>query len=97
MRAISLVLYCLLVTSECASRKPEEVVFLTREGCIQTDQMRANLDAQVGSERMTYRVVDLASLAPDDPSRGYPTPTLLYNNHDLFGMPTPAPPVPGPT
>ena len=75
------------------------MVFLTREGCVLTDQMRANLDAaltQMGNARQAYRVVDLASLPADDPRRGYPTPTILHEGRDLFGMPTPVPPVPGP-
>ena len=75
------------------------MVFLTREGCVLTDEMRANLDAaltQMGNARQAYRVVDLASLPADDPRRGYPTPTTLHEGRDLFGMPTPVPPVPGP-
>ncbi len=76
------------------------MVFLTREGCVLTDEMRANLDAaltQTGDARLAYRVVDLASLPADDPRRGYPTPTILREGRDLFGMPTPVPPFPDPT
>jgi hypothetical protein len=32
-----------------------------------------------------------------DPRTGYPTPTVLYKNRDLFGMPPPTPPFPEPS
>ena len=76
------------------------MVFLTRDGCIQTDQMRTSLDAalaKMGGRGTAYQVIDLAALPDDDPRRGYPTPTILVRNRDLFGMPTPAPPLPEPT
>ena len=76
------------------------MVLLTREGCTQTEQMRISLDkalAKMDDKRLAYREVDLASLEADDPRRGFPTPTVLYQNRDLFGMPTPAPPFPEPT
>ena len=76
------------------------MVLLTREGCIQTDQMRTSLDAalaKMDGKRLAYHEVDLASLAADDPREGYPTPTILVRDRDLFGMPTPAPPFPEPT
>lgn len=74
------------------------MVFLTRDGCIQTDQMRTSLDAALAriGKRTAYQVIDLAALADDDPRRGYPTPTILYRNRDLFGMQTPVPPFPEP-
>lgn len=46
---------------------------------------------------LTYQVLDLASLPASDSRLGYPTPTLLYANRDLFGMPEPTPPFPEPT
>ena len=74
------------------------LVFLTREGCANTQRMRANLDEALrrmglGSD---YRVIDLATLPEDDTRRGYPTPTILYTNRDLFGMSEPTPPLPEP-
>ena len=68
MRAAALVLCCVLVASGCASRDAADLVFLTREGCVLTDQMRANLDTALtpmGNARLAYRVVDLASLPAD--------------------------------
>jgi hypothetical protein len=44
-----------------------------------------------------YRVIGVASLPGTDSRRGYPTPTLLYANRDVFGMPEPRPPLPTPT
>ena len=100
MRATALVLSCVLLSSGCASREAVDLVFLTREGWVLTDQMRTNLDAaltHMGNARLAYRVVDLASFPANDPRRGYPTPTILYEGRDLFGMPTPVPPFPDPT
>jgi len=77
-----------------------DIVFLTHEGCVLSGQLRANLDAALRRRenvRLAYRVVDQASLPADDPRRGYPTPTILHEGRDLFGMPTPVPPLPDPT
>lgn len=43
-----------------------------------------------------YQVIDVATLHPTDPRSGYPTPTLLYEGRDLFGLPEPQPPFPEP-
>ena len=101
MRRLGWVVMLLGLTAcrEVQDLRPD-LVFLTRDGCVQTDQTQAQLDAalaQMGHERTAYRVVDLASLAADDARRGYPTPTILYRDRDLFGMPTPVPPFPDPT
>lgn len=76
-----------------------ELVFLTREGCANTPKMRAHLDDALRSLGLpsNYQVLDLASVAETDLRRGYPTPTLLYANRDVFGMPEPQPPLPEPT
>lgn len=77
----------------------DDLTFLTRDGCSNTVVMRQRLDEAL--QRMdlppTYQVIDLATLPEHDPRRGYPTPTLLYANTDLFGMPEPQPPLPTPT
>jgi hypothetical protein len=36
-------------------------------------------------------------LSSTDVRRGYPTPTLLYADRDVFGMSVPKPPLPDPT
>ena len=78
---------------------PPELVLLTRDACVLTDVMRTNLDAALKNAKAssTYRLVDLASLKPNDPRIGYPTPTVLFADRDLFGMAQPRPPFPEPT
>ena len=73
-----------------------DLVFLTREGCAATATMRANTDAALRALGMpaAYRVIDIGTLPESDARGGYPTPTLLYENRDVFGMPEP--PVPHP-
>ena len=77
----------------------KDLVFLTRGGCVNTTTMRANLDEALKTKGLAtdYQFVDLDSLQPTDPRVGYPTPTLLYANRDLFGMAVPTPPFPTPT
>jgi hypothetical protein len=98
---------CILLAFACAKPQPSarqirnggRLVFLTREGCVQTDTMRARLDESLKAMNppLDFQVVDLATLKRDDPRTGYPTPTLLFADVDLFGMPTPTPPYPEPT
>ena len=107
-RAIVVIL--LVLTSGCAAptnstvTSPPEasaarIVFLTRDGCATTATMRRNLDAALKSvsAASSYEVVDQGTLADGDIRRGYPTPTLLYGDRDVFGMPAPTPPLPEPT
>ena len=76
-----------------------DLVFLTREGCVLAALMRSRLDEALRQMGLAadYRVVALESLSATDHRRGYPTPTLLYGGHDLFGMPAPQPPFAHPT
>jgi hypothetical protein len=75
------------------------LVFLTRGGCANTALMRTNLDEAIRTLRLevNYAVVDLDTLPDTDARRGYPTPTLLYANRDVFDLPEPKPPFPEPT
>jgi hypothetical protein len=75
------------------------LVLLTHEGCVNTETMRINLDKalQALGPPSDYQVLDLASLPNSDVRRGYPTPTLLFANRDVFGMVEPRPPLPEPT
>ena len=89
------------VSMGCAS-KPQtanELVFLTRGGCVNTTTMRANLDAALKAMNRPadYQLVDQDTLAKTDPRTGYATPTVLVANRDLFGLPEPTPPFPEPT
>ena len=100
----------LLITWACTTQQTERqtsidganaspLVLLTRGGCVNTDTMRERLDDALKSMSSTlkYAVVDLDTLADTDARRGYPTPTLLYENRDVFGLPEPRPPLPEPT
>jgi hypothetical protein len=75
------------------------LVFLTREGCVNTSTMRTRLDEALArlDAPKRYAVIDADTLADSDVRRGYGTPTMLYDNRDLFGMPEPTPPIPSPT
>ena len=100
-----LLITCACTTQQTARQRPPanasatKLVFLTRGGCANTETMRANLDVALKSmgSTSTYDVVDLDTLPDADARRGYPTPTLLYENRDVFGLPEPRPPLPEPT
>jgi hypothetical protein len=76
-----------------------ELVFLTRGGCVNTAAMRSNLDEALKSLGLSsrYEVVDQDTLPESDARHGYPTPTLLYKDGDVFGMKVPKRPYPDPT
>lgn len=77
----------------------EKLVFLTRQGCVNTTTMRANFDDALNTLGLShqYQFIDTDSLAPSDPRGGYGTPTVLYDGRDLFDMPEPPVPHPPPT
>ena len=74
----------------------KDLVFLTREGCVNTVTMRANLDVVLKTLGFSndYQVIDADTLASSDPRGGYGTPTVLQRGEDLFGMEEP--PIPHP-
>lgn len=75
------------------------IEFLTRDGCKNTPQMLDNLKRaqdQLG-EDAKLEIIHQVSLASDDPRIGFPTPTILVNGRDIFGMPDPVHPFPGPS
>jgi hypothetical protein len=76
-----------------------DLVFVTRDGCVNTPDMLNNLDDALRALGLglDYPVVNLATLPPTDPRSGYPTPTVLVRNRGLFGMPEPTPPFPEPS
>lgn len=67
------------------------LVLLTRDGCVNTATMRASLDEALKATALPgdYQFIDADTLNPTDPRAGYGTPTVLYANKDLFGMPEP--------
>lgn len=75
------------------------LAFLTRSGCANTAVLRANLDEALRTlgPDARYDVIDLDTLPETDPRRGYPTPTVLRDGRDLFGLPEPRPPFPDPS
>ena len=71
-----------------------DLVFLTRDGCVNTTTMRARLDAALSSLGLPtdYQFIDADALPTTDARAGYGTPTVLYRGRDLFGLAEP--PVP---
>jgi hypothetical protein len=67
------------------------LVFLTRDGCVNTARMRSSLDQALKSLALptNYEVIDADKLERSDRRRGYGTPTVLYKSRDLFGMAEP--------
>lgn len=63
-------------------------------GCPNTPMMRNNLVAAIKSlgGGLTFSDVNQEELAEFDIRRGYPTPTVLVNGRDLFGLPVPITP-----
>ncbi len=76
-----------------------KLVFLTRDGCVNTVTMRANLDEALQALALPtdYQLIDADTLAASDPRGGYGTPTVLFADRDLFGMDEPPVPHPPPT
>jgi hypothetical protein len=86
-------------TTPSAEPSTKALVFVTRGGCVNTTVMRRNLEAALKSLDLAarYEVVDQDTLPETDVRRGYPTPTLLFADRDIFGMAVPKPPLPDPT
>lgn len=61
-------------------------------GCPNTPILREHLSAAIASigHGLTFHEVNQSDLAESDARRGWPTPTILVNGEDLFGMPAPA-------
>lgn len=98
----AVVLAVVMAVTSCHSRPTfdvKQVVLLTREGCATSPTMQGRLDEalRVMGVPTTYQKIDVVNLPATDARRGYPTPTVLYANRDIFGMPEPKPPYPDPT
>lgn len=61
------------------------------EGCPNTPTILANTKAAVARLRLNASVayIDQERLPEGDIRRGWPTPTVLVDGRDLFGMPAP--------
>ncbi|QOJ01015.1 MAG: hypothetical protein HRU70_11110 [Phycisphaeraceae bacterium] len=73
---------------------PPTIELLGFEGCPNTPAMRDNLKAALTAvgEGWTFKDTDQERLPEDDLRRGYPTPTVLVNGRDLYGLPVPTAP-----
>src|SRR5262249_48118560 len=71
-----------------APRSMGELVFLTREGCVHAGVMREHLNAALQALHWPpdYQMLDAGTLSIGDHRHGYPTPTLLYKQRDIFGI-----------
>ena len=92
-----IVLLTLAIATTVPPAKPssmKELTFLTRDGCVNTPDMVNNLDDALKSLGLPtdYAYVDIGRLSKRDVRTGYPTPTVLYEGKDIFGMPAPKPP-----
>lgn len=64
------------------------LVFLTRDGCVNTPVMRKSLDGALQLLSLeSYVTIDVGDLHEDDPRLSYGTPTLLVDGKDLMGLP----------
>ena len=92
---------CSQAPREMSSAEPSlrNLVFLTRQGCVNTTTMRENLEDALKAMALPndYQFIDADTLMESDPRRGYGTPTVLHEGRDLFGMPEPPVPHPPPT
>ncbi|HEY7790758.1 MAG TPA: hypothetical protein VIC33_09620 [Vicinamibacterales bacterium] len=87
------------VTASRSASLKKDLVFLTRDGCVNTAKMRKNLDEALHALRLPcdYTVVNIGTLKKSDARTGYPTPTVLYHDKDIFGLHKPTPPIAEPT
>ena len=76
-----------------------DLVFVTRDGCVNTPDLVNNLDDALKALGWTtdYQYLDIGNLRKPDARTGYPTPTVLWKGKDIFGMPVPTPPFPKPS
>ena len=109
MRYLNFVLLFVLVLSACTADQTGsldtanptrlQLEFLTRDGCKNTPVMLENLKAAIAEGKISAEVIVIhqAALPQDDPRTGYPTPTILLNGKDIFGLAVPTPPFPDPS
>jgi hypothetical protein len=96
MWLVSLTLTVLLMGIDAPASVKTDLVFLTRDGCVNTPDMVNNLDDALKALGLPndYQYVDIGKLKRSDARTGYPTPTVLWKGKgkDIFGMPVPKPP-----
>lgn len=65
------------------------IELLAFDGCPNSPVMRESLTAAIKGAGGSFTEIDLATLPDDDIRRGYGSPTILVDGHDLFNMPEP--------
>lgn len=82
------------MTSPEAPATMRDLVFLTRQDCVNTPDMVNNLDDALKALGWPkdYQYIDIGTLKASDVRTDYPTPTLLWKGKDIFGMSVPKPP-----
>ena len=88
-----------LIAADKPASVKTDLVFLTRDGCINTPDMVNNLDDALKALGWPndYQYINLGTLRSTDSRTGYPTPTVLYKGRDLFGLPAPRRPFDAPS
>ncbi len=99
MKSLLLALAVLMITADELSSLKTELIFLTRDGCVNTPDMVNNLDDALTALHWPkdYAYINIDTLPRTDVRTGYPTPTLLWEGKDIFGMPVPRPPFGAPS
>src|SRR5262245_36663881 len=97
MWRVGLLLVALAVDTKPATLK--DLTFLTRDGCVNTPEMRNNLEDALKAIGWPtdYQYINIGTLSKTDARTGYPTPTLLWKGRDIFVLPVPTPPFPEPS
>ncbi len=69
----------------------KDLVFLTRDGCVNTPDMVNNLDDALAALKLpkNFQFINIGTLPATDARTGYPTPTVLWKRKDIFGLPVP--------
>src|SRR5438309_12010006 len=69
----------------------KDLVFLTRDGCVNTPDMVNNLDDALAALKLpkNFQFINIGTLPATDVRTGYPTPTVLWKGKDIFGLPVP--------
>lgn len=102
IRSVAVCGVCLLSSAlfGCAAHRGErpsgamKVELLGFPGCPNTPAMRAHLREAL-ADPAAFDDVNQEALPESDPRRGWPTPTILVNGRDLFGLPAPSSPAMG--
>jgi hypothetical protein len=83
-----------MIAPEKPATVKADLVFLTRDGCVNTPDMVNNLDDALKSLgwQNDYQFINIGTLPKDDVRTGYPTPSVLWKGRDIFGLPVPRPP-----